>query len=183
MAFNQTPGSPRSAWTRGLVNNSTEGDFPALIPTITKPETVDSTTPTANLVVWQPNGLRSLIMPFGTGDDNQTFSIRITAWRRATRPNSTSSVLWVPELIGNAACTMSALTGVADAELVAAERFVDTIVLSIHDTRRITSYDEATGDISPAVIEVRHEGADLLEVTFDLTGATAANILWCHSGW
>ena len=181
MAFDRAHTSPRSNWTRGLVNSSTEGDFPALVPTTTKPATVDSTTTGANLVVWEPHGVRSLIMPFGVGADNTTFAARITVWRTVVVAGTTT--LYVPELIASAACTNSALVGFAGASLIATERLADTIVLSLNDTRRVTSYDEATGDLSPAVIEVRHEGAELIEVTFDMGTATSGNILYTDASW
>ena len=157
-----------------LATNATDTSFASKIPTGTEP-TNDGVIDLATGGSTSQNAL--LLVPYGTGGDNDTFAMRVIAWDFIDGSTVTSR-LWVPIVLTELTCTMSATVGVANKALVATERFVDTLVL-------VTGNDDISIDIvSPTADEVAHAVLDVkgfrkVEFSFDMTaaGSTGANCL------
>jgi hypothetical protein len=152
--------------------NPTDTSFPSKIPTGTEP----SGTGVINLgnagAVAQ-NGL--LVVPYGVGDDNDVFAMRVIGWRSIGKDPNTR--LWIPVLLAELTCTLCTAVGVAGKEVVDTERFCDTLAL-------VTGNDDISIDIvSPsttsaqliahAVIDVK--GFQKVEFTFDMTTGDPTN--------
>jgi hypothetical protein len=133
------------------------------------------------------------IIPIATSGENDTMDMRVVGWERAVGTDPTKT-LWIPHILGQFTCTLSAKVGVAGALVVATERFADTIVTHATVTgaqAKTTDTDGAgaasTGTIlitSPANdliahIEMPTFGCELIELLFDTTagGTTAMNAL------
>lgn len=168
--------------------NATDTSFPSRIPTVTEP-VLDAGTATgqATIDLLARNGPKdapvqnsALFVFFGTGNEDTTFSARVIGWRRLKgNPYHTSSPtkdLWVPVVLAEFGCTLSATVGVAATPVVAADRFVDTITLVTGNEDVSVDFVSPTGDeIAHALVDVK--GFQKLEVTFDMTGATDGNAL------
>lgn len=165
--------------------NATDTSFPSRIPTKTRPalglESAGSATSQDVIRTRGPNGAISqnliLVMPYGTGSDNDTFNLRLYAWRLVSPPNNDPNLnVYVPLMLCELACTLSATVGVAGTPLVATERLVDTIVLTTGSTANVTIVSP-TGDI-PAHALIDFLGGPDLEFTFDVnSGTTGMNAL------
>lgn len=165
---------------RGLVNNSTEGDFIIPVPQADEPVTVDSSTPTANSIVIDCGGSTTMIYPFGTDADNEAFVINIYLWSRCLKASTTTSDLWIPFYVGGATCTLSStLNGVAGGLLSATEYLADTVVelaTNTWDDDLIKARSFASDQL--AEIRVNTEGYQKLEIRFDMTTAASGNALY-----
>jgi hypothetical protein len=114
-----------------------------------------------------------LIVPFGAGTENTTFSMRIIGWRVAGRG---MAALWIPVVLAEIACTLSATVGVAGKEAVATDRFVDTITLVTGTQNVSMELVSPTGDeIGHVLVDIK--GFQKLELSYDMTGATNGNAL------
>lgn len=158
---------PCVAYAKVRTENATDSSFAARLPTATEPtgagvlDLSQGTTETAG-------GL--LLLPFGTGSNNQTFDLRVVGWKK------TPLGLWVPVVLCEASCTLSStLVGVAGYEAVAADYFADAITVNYG----IGVVRQGLGDAQPATLEVDPAGCSKAEVLFDRTGATDCNALWC----
>ena len=121
-----------------------------------------------------------MIAPYGTGSNNNTFSLRVIGWRIVgeTGDQTFTSLLWWPVTLCELACTLSATTGVAGRIISNTERAVDTIVLTTGNANVNNSI------VSPADDTIAHctidlEGFQKIEYTFDTgSSATDCNLLW-----
>lgn len=155
------PVVPASDWAKVRSTNSTDGSFPAKIPTVTEPTG-------AGVIAWAGRtGL--LLIPYGTGADDSTFDVKIIGWAKI-------GTLWVPALVAQVAVTLSTIVGVAAAEIVATERFADTLAL----TKGLGTIVNPVGDTQPASLMIASQLAafEKLEFVFDLGTATAANAIY-----
>jgi hypothetical protein len=146
---------------------STDANFPSIVPTATAPS---GTGVVSNPKVGNeaPNWVQ--IIPFGEGADNSTFDLRVIGWK----PSSLG--LWVPTILAQAACTLSAAVGVAGYEVIDTQRFADTIAL----TQVLTSVDSKLSSVGSDLVasfQVETRGCAFIQVTFDLGTATGANAL------
>lgn len=158
-----------SKLTKIRSSNSTDSQFATKSPTTTKPsgDGVTEFAPSEGGKV--PNNL--LVLPFGAGDDDTTFSVRVLGW-------SCIGTLWVPMILCEYSCTLSAAVGVANADVTSSDRFADTLSL----VANMGNEDIDTTFISPANNTPAHflvdiKGCQLVELTFDMTGATSGNAL------
>ena len=160
--------------------NATATSFLSTIPTTTKPTIGDRSTSGGVIQIGSdteviPNNL--LIVPFGVGNDTNTFVMRILGWR-ATKKGSLG-VLWIPILLGEFTCTLTTATGVAGAYLVVADKFCDTIAVVGTSGNANVDYviTSPTGDLV-AHLTIDLKGCRLVEFQFDMTGATSGNALY-----
>lgn len=170
-----------SPLAKALATDAVDASFPAIVPTQTLPSgngviTFGSDPNQGSL----PSGVgpqNLLILPYGVGADNATFSLRLYAWRGISNANT---VLYVPNLLCEVACVVTAnAPGVAGSVLGATYLFADTIALvgtSGNANVNVVLLSPAD-DASIASALVACQGAQLLQVTFDLGTATAANAL------
>lgn len=151
---------------RVRTTSSTDSTFPSKAPT--------ATAPTGDGVIGDPivQGAPSWvqIIPFGDGADNATFDLRVIGWKVSDLG------LWVPTILAQAACTLSAAVGVASTEVLATQRFTDTITLTQVQANVDSKLSSPTGDLV-ASFQVETRGSALIEVIFDLGTATGANAL------
>lgn len=172
--------------------NATDTSFPSKVPTITEPSgggVLDLTEGGQGLV---PESL--VVLPFGTGDDNDVFDMRVIGWRRIVGGPNPGDILWVPCIIAQVTATLSAAVGVAGAPVVATERFADTLAVTVEGVTRdgeLTAADAETftssgttvitspANDTPAFFEVCVKGFEKIEFTFDTTTGdpTGANAL------
>jgi len=110
------------------------------------------------------------IVPFGDGADNSTFDLRVIGWK------PTELGLWVPTILAQAACTLSAAVGANGFEVTASQRFADTIALTQVLANVDSKVSSPTGDLVGS-FQVQTRGCVLVEVIFDLGTATGANAL------
>ncbi len=142
--------------------NKSDTSFPSKVPTVTEP-----VTGTGIIDVVEPNDVLEGI-PYSIGADNTTYSMRIIGWRKV-------STLWVPTIIAELACTASAAVGVASAAVINTERFADTITL----VSGIAVLNSPTNDTAGR-FSICTTSFSKIEFTFDMTGATSANLLYCQ---
>lgn len=148
-------------------SGSTDSSFPSKVPT--------TTAPTGTGVISDPlNGNESTqwiqVVPFGEGADNSTFDLRVISWK------PTTDGLWVPTILAQAACTLSATVGVNGADVTNTQRFADTIALTQVQANVDSKLSSPVGDLVGSFL-VETRGSTLIEITFDLGSATAANAL------
>ena len=159
------PVTPTMDLRKMLATNSTDTAFDSIIPKTTEPsgDGLIKTSEGGGGVM--PNAIKVLF--YGTGDDNDTFSARVIGWHKIG-VGTGAGRLWVPIILAELACTMSATVGIANAPVVATERFVDTITL-------VTGNDDISIDIvSPTGDEIAHavldlKGCQYIEFSFDTT--------------
>ncbi len=178
-------------WRKALATNATNTSFASKIATITEPTNDGVISLCQSLGGPVPKHM--LVVPFATSGDNDTMDMRIIGWRRLTTTGLPGGTLWIPHVLGQFTCTMSAAVGVAGAPVVATERFADTIIIHAtiitqeKTTDVVSAAAASTGGIwinSPAndligMIDVRTKGFEKMELTFDTTavGTTDMNAL------
>jgi len=145
---------------------SATGSFPSRVPTVTAP-TGDGIV-NDPIVQGAPDWVQ--IVPFGDGADNATFDCRVIGWKVSDLG------LWVPTILAQAACTLSAAVGVNTYEVTASQRFADTITLTQVLANVDSKLSSPTGDLVGS-FQVQTRGCVLIEVTFSLGTATGANAL------
>lgn len=146
--------------------SSTDSSFPSKIPTTTAPSGAGVVGDP--IVQGAPEWLQ--VVPFGEGADNSTFDLRVIGWK------PTANNLWVPLILAQAACTLSAAVGVSGADVTDGQRFADTITLTQVQANVDSKLSSPTGDLI-ASFQVETRGSVLIEIIFDLGSATGANAL------
>jgi hypothetical protein len=145
---------------------SATGSFPSKVPTATQP--TGAGVVEDPVVQGAPQYVQ--IIPFGDGDDDSTFDLRVMGWKVSDLG------LWVPTILAQAACTLSATVGVDTYEATSSQRFADTIVLTQVRTNVDSKLSNPTGNLI-ASFQVETRGCAFIEVTFNLGTATGANAL------
>lgn len=174
--------------------NFSNNGYPTRIPSVTSPAQVavstglqaigDGVIAFGHLGADCPRGL--LLIPIGTGSDDNTFSITILGWR-ATRLG-VGLPLWVPTVLGVYQATLGTAVGVVNSDLGTTTRFADTVTMSVGPTFVTSGAAPVTEDwfmSSPSnnaigAIFQRTYGFRYLEVIFTTGGsATDCNALYC----
>lgn len=136
------PARANYPYQKCLATNYATNGYPTIIPTTTAPATGESNgvfyvdgqnavPATASTLNYSPSlmtvqGINAAF--FGAGADNATFSARLYGWKQTQGLNATS--LWVPVPLLQVVATLSTTVGVASADVVATDRFADTLVLA-----------------------------------------------------
>jgi hypothetical protein len=160
--------------------NATDASFPSKIPTGTEPTGTGSTATGASVLNLGYGGRLTqnqvLLVPYGIGDDNDVFNLRVIGWRVVG--NDSQTWLWVPVILAQFVCTMSTQVGVAGRDVLNTERFCDTITLTTGNDDVSVDITSPTGDVI-AHASVDLKGSQKLELTFAMsTGSpTSANCL------
>lgn len=157
---------------RFWATSPTTNGFPARPATTTAP-TGDGVVDLATGRTELPRKL--LLAPFGAGADDTTFSLRVTGWRKTV---GSATALWVPVTLVELACTLSTAVGVAGADVVATDRFADTITVTKGNANVDTVILSIEGNlVAHAVIDVK--GSSKAELTITTGGsATSGNALY-----
>lgn len=159
--------------------------FQSRIPVRAEPLTAATATttsqevfPLADVQGYQ-GAIRSgiLVIPYGTGSDDNTFSVRVIAWN-VIGSNTPGTQLWVPLVLAEVQCTLGTTTGIAGCQVANTELFADTITLTTGNANvSIDINSPADNTIAHFVIGVK--GAQKLEFNFTTGGvATDCNCLW-----
>jgi hypothetical protein len=163
--------------------NQTSATFVSKVPTGTEPAGDAGTATGASVFDIAPTGASGgagpnavLVMPYAVGADNTTFSVRAIGWRLIGSDPAT--LLWVPTLLVELACTASAVVGVAGRAVVATERFADTITLTTGNDDVSVDIVSPTGDVAGhALVDIK--GCQKLEFSFSTgSSATSCNALF-----
>jgi hypothetical protein len=151
--------------------NSTDATFPSRIPTATEPTgdgVIELGGSGNSKGAYTQNGI--VVVSYGTGSNNDTFSTRLIGWRQLGEATA-ATALWIPVVLVEMACTLSAVVGVAGKIIVAGERFVDTMVLTTGDAGVSVDTVSPTGDVvAHFVADVK--GFQKAELTFQITSGT-----------
>lgn len=152
---------------RVRATSSTDATFPSRVPT--------GTAPSGAGVVSDPLAGSSApewlqVVPFGDGADNSTLDLRVIGWK------PTDLGLWVPTILAQAVCSLSAAVGANGFEVTASQRFADTISLTLVQANVDSKVSSPVND-TPGSFQVQTRGSVLIEVIFDLGTATGANAL------
>jgi len=166
-------------WRKALADNANTSAFTAKAATLTEP-TGDGivalgSSPGPGGLVWE----RVILLPYGLGDDDNVFSLRIIGWRRLGSGPSPGT-LWIPTTLVEMVCTLSTSVGVATAPILNTERFADTLAL-VALMEPTTAADVTRAGITelfspanntPAHAVVNTRGCEKLEFLFDQTTGT-----------
>lgn len=155
-----------SKLTRVRTALSTDSSFPSKVPTATQPSGAGVVGDP--VVQGAPQWIQ--VVPFGDGADNSTFDLRVIGWKVSDLG------IWVPTILAQAACTLSAAVGVDGYEVTSALRFADTIALT-QVRADVDSKVSTPGADLVASFQVETRGSAFIEVIFDLDSATGANAL------
>jgi len=158
--------------------SQTSSSFVSKIPTITEPTGDAASATGASIIDLGSQGSETqnavLLVPYGAGNDNTTFSLRVIGWRKL---GTTQTALWIPVNLIELACTLSAVTGIAGMDLINTDRFADTITVTTGST--LSGEAAAENVVSPANDTIAHalvdfKGFTKIEVSFS-TGSSATN--------
>ena len=158
----------------------TDTSFPSKIPTATEPTGDGGTAGSASIVELGQGNIATqnkiIVTPYGLGDDNDVFAMRIIGWRKI---GTGSTALWIPVTLAELTCTMCAVVGVVGQTILDTEHFCDTLVLVTgNDDVSIDIVSPANDTLAHAVLDVK--GFRKIEVCFDMTtgNPTSGNCLY-----
>lgn len=161
--------------------NQTSTSFVSKAPTATEPTGDAGTATGASVLGLQyasggPGRNSVFVIPYGTGNENDTFSVRVIGWRCA-EPGNRETLLWIPVVLVEVVVTLSTTVGVAGKAVVATERFADTIGITTGNAN--VSVDiNSPADNTIATFLVALKGAQKLELSFSTnSSATDCNAL------
>lgn len=152
-----------------LSADSTASSFVSKVPTTTEPATTTAGVLDLAQSTTNYQYKRLFLVPYGGNAENNTFKVRVIGWRLI-------STLWVPVVICQITCTLSAVTGIDGSAVENELFFCDTLVVATpaSSTRvQVTSpaTDGMADVIGHAVIDL--EGFRKVEVTFDRNSSAA----------
>lgn len=160
---------------KSLSANSTATAFSGKAATTTKPSgsgVFDLLDSALGLHIGEKISKFIQLIPYGAGADTTTFSMRLWGW---SQTNDDTEV-WIPQLLAELSCTLAAGTPGADFTALTASNYgCDTITLVAgdQDADIISPANDTPGS---AAVHLR--GSELIEFTYDMTGATSGNCLW-----
>jgi hypothetical protein len=129
MSFEQ--GTRTRAWKKAFLTSQGAASYPSRIPTVKEPSYDGVVDLRAQDWASGATPVQVMILPYGTGSNDDAFVMRLLGWRRIGTPegvNTPVTVLWVPTPFGEFTCTLGAAVGVAGAAILNTEAFADTIV-------------------------------------------------------
>ena len=164
---------------KALDTNSADTSFSAKLITATKPSgdaVVDLLDTDLGLALGLSAPRYVQILPYGSNTNDTTFSMRLWAWNRTA---GLATELWVPQLLVELAVTLDDTLTTADGLDDATyddNLCADTIAISLGDTE--SPVISPADGLTPASILVHIRAAQLLEWSFDMTGAESGNALF-----
>ncbi len=161
--------------------SQTSNGYVAKIPTVTEPAGDAATATGASVIDLGVGGVIAqnflLIVPYGTGSDTNTFSLRVIGWRVLPGVQGTTKDLWVPVNLLELACTLTTAVGIAGSPIGTGERFCDTITVTKGSTLSGEAPSEnilspANDTIGCALVDLK--GFQKVELSFT-TGSSATD--------
>lgn len=179
----------KSSPLQNVLTANTTAAYATVIPTITEPSGTKvgdaGTTGVFNLTAGRtghtPKRIHCLF--FGAGSDNNQPKCRLYGWSRIG--SSPVATLWIPTLIFDLTLTLSAKIGIAGADIVATDRFADTVSVTYQPTTINTI--TTSGNITDGELKVFSPANDLIawveacvhgfeKIQFDFDKGTATNV-------
>lgn len=161
--------------------NQTSATFVSKLPTATEPVGDAGTATGASVIELGQGGATSpnvlIICPYAIGSNNNTFSVRVIGWR-SIGENAPTTMLWIPVVLVELACTISGTAiGIAAKVILATEMFADTIALTYgNDDISVDIVSPAADIIAHALVDMK--GSQKLELSFTTgSSATSCNAL------
>ncbi len=158
--------------------NCTSSSFPSRIPTLTEPSGDAGTATGASVIDLcltegpMQNGCK--LVAYGAGSDNDTFAMRVIGWQAIGK--KPAAQLWIPVVLAELTCTLSAVIGVAGGLLITTDRLCDTLVIVTGNAGVSVDVVSPTGDVvAHAMVDLK--GFQKLEICFDMVTATNGNCL------
>lgn len=178
----------RSSLLKKALTTNTTASFASLIPTVTEP------LPGANTGVYDLKGgtdsLPDKIKAFfiGAGADTNAIKVRLYGWNVFPYDGNPALRLWIPSIIFDITATLSTPVGIASTNVVATDRFADTLSVTL-DPKVVTADSGGAGSHSDTVIQTNGTntiafaiaklyGFDKIQWDFDKNTATNANVVF-----
>lgn len=159
-------------WRKAKETNATDTSFPSRPTRITRPSNdgVHACGTYPGIV----------IVPYGTGDNNDVFEMHVLLWRSL---GVFPATVWLPNRATTAfVCTLSTFAGPAGGILTTTDLVCDTITTAdtAITTQSINASIVSPADNTPAYIVLNTFGAEMIEFIFDATTGdpTGMNCLW-----
>jgi hypothetical protein len=111
------------------------------------------------------------LLPFGTGADNDTYTLQVLGWGCIDN-------LWVPTILFQATCTLSTFVGLSGQPVTNSERFADTIGTPAKGTAGVDCIIISTADNTPSSVLIDCKGSQLVEVRVGGTANGNALYAW-----
>lgn len=163
--------------------NATDTSFPSKVPTATEPTGTGATATGQSVIDIGYRGAvaqnAAVIFPYGLGDDNDVFAMRVYGWFLSKGSSQASPVVrdvWYPVKLLELTCTMCAATGVLAGSVLDTERFCDTLAIvgtSGTEGRNFYVVSPADDTIGYAMLDI--VGCQKLEFAFDMTTGNPTN--------
>lgn len=147
------------------------GSFPSKVPTETAP------TGTGVIAMGTAGSLapsQLQLVPYGQGTAGQTFDMRVWGWKL-----SSDGVLYIPILLAQWACVLSATAGVGSDTPSSSDKFCDSMTLTYGNELAdclTSSAGAGTNLVASCLVDAK--GCPLVEVVFNIGTATNANAMY-----
>lgn len=150
-------------------SNATDAGLPSRVATITEPTGSGVISLDAGSGITYNN---LLLMPFGVGNSNDTFNMRIIGWRKV------GPLLWVPAALCQLTCTLGTGVGVDGFEVDDAEKFVDSLNATLGNVGiDLSVVSPADNTTAHAIVDTK--GFTKVEIVFGVvSGTTSMNTLF-----
>jgi hypothetical protein len=163
--------------------NTTDSSYPSRVPQVATPSGIgDNAAQTTSAVFALGDGGQhcqnaALIIPFGTGSDNQTMNMKVLGWYLFGQQTPNKQV-WVPVEFCELAVTLGAATGPAASLIPTTMLFADELVVTKGNQGVSIDVVSPSGDnIAHALVDL--QGARFLEIVFNTnSSATDCNALF-----
>lgn len=154
-------------YQRALSTNST-ASFATIISKVADPWLTDGCIKLKHRVD------KMAVQVYGVGNDDGTCGCKVYGWRAVRRSGGVT--LWIPTQLVHLAATLSTSVGVADAALLATERFADTVAATSGALNTVLPTVTAN---TPMTAIVTVSGFDVIQFDFDKGTVTSVNALYC----
>jgi len=174
--FPQLHGCPT---TKARKVNQTSASFVAKIPKAAEP-IGDAGDATGSSIIEgsylsKVNKAVMVLIPYGVGAANTTFSIQVIGWTVVDQGKSTQE--WIPVELCELLCTLGTMTGIAGGAVLDTENFADTITLTFgNDNVSVDRSSPANNGVGHAVVSLKSFAK--FELSFQTgSSATSCNAL------
>jgi len=170
-------------WRRIRRTNTTDASFPSRLIQEGEPSGIGDSaaqaTASAVIDLAQKSAVvqnGAVLMFYGAGSNNNTFSARIIGWRWMIEGGDRTTAVWVPTVLAELACTLSSTPiGIAGRILANTDLFADTVSITGTTANAGVSIDVVSpANDTPAHVTIDLVGWQKAEITFQ-TGSSATN--------
>lgn len=161
--------SPCMAFAKIQSANSDDNSWDSIVPTATEPSG-DGVKTLSSAVTGNVMDIDTLILvPFGTNAANEVFDMRVWGWRPI-------GSLWIPVLLCELNCTLSATTGVSGYDVADTDYLCDTLTITYgNDGTDVAVVSPANDLVAHAIVDVK--GFAKVQIIFNIDTSATANCL------